>query len=119
MLAIAQKRAPNIKFIQQDIRTFNTEGYDVVLCLFVFNHLKREESFELLKKLNNKYLFIGLPEGDGEDYYEDSLAPDKRGFWSFYTKEEIKNYLHDYDLLIDEKYFEPDNHNELFITAIK
>jgi len=50
----------NVNFIKGDVRDFDFSSYDFVMIFDVLEHLKKEESLEVISKFKNVFIFIPL-----------------------------------------------------------
>ena len=79
LLAIAKRKAPNLKFIRGDLRDklFKDNSFDAIWACAVLLHLKRDEILGVLRNfhsilLNAGLLYIRMKEGMGEEMFSRS-----------------------------------------------
>lgn len=100
-----RKHYPDIPFRQLDIRDVDSlpDRYDGIFAFAVLLHLKKSETFEVLKKLAgrlkpNGKLFIGLKEQrpdrpEEEMHTEDDYGYEYTRFFSYYSAVEVDRML--------------------------
>lgn len=80
--------AKKVNFINADIRGFDTSSYDLVLMFDVLEHLKKEESLEILDKIScSQLIFIPLE----KEFRENIFGAKSQDHLSFWTEEDFKN----------------------------
>ena len=101
MINQAKKRAPKAKFIAGDMTKmdFPEESLDGVFAQASLLHIPKKLIPKVLKSIHkilktNGVLYLALKEGIGEKVVEEErLGRVVRRFFSFFTKEEIEDYL--------------------------
>jgi len=55
MLAIARERAPDVEFIQHDIRALDlpARSFDAIVCTFVLIHISRSQARSVIRKFSS------------------------------------------------------------------
>ncbi|MFC1647016.1 class I SAM-dependent methyltransferase [Patescibacteria group bacterium] len=111
LLEIARKSAPNIEFINKDIRKldFCQNTFDGIWACAVLLHLKREEAQEVVKKFYEiqkpgGILFIMVKLGIGETDIAEKLSSDTTRHFTLFEKEEIERFIKSAGYIILESY---------------
>lgn len=74
--------AKHVNFIHADIRNFDVSGYDVVLMFDVLEHLPKEDSLAVMKKIKcQQIIFIPLEEHYRENTF-DAASQDHLSLWT-------------------------------------
>jgi len=101
MIQQAKRRVPGAKFVVGDITKmeFTKEGFDGVFAQASLLHIPKKLIPKVMKSIHkilktNGVLYLALKEGIGEKVVEEErLGRVVRRFFSFFTKEEIEDYL--------------------------
>ena len=96
MVKEAKKRAPKAKVSQMDMRKldFPQKFFDGVWANFSLLHLKKEALPKILSDIHQilkkeGILFIGLKQGNKEQWEKEKLNKNLRMFYSYYQKDEL------------------------------
>ncbi len=99
LLAIANKNAPDIQFVHEDIRhmSFPESSFDGIWSCASIVHIKHSEQQALFHSLYRilkpgGLLYIHAKNGEGETYIEEPSVPGKKRFYAFFTGSLLEQY---------------------------
>lgn len=99
-LTLARKNVSAAIFLKKDLLEldFEDESFDSIWASAVLLHLEKEDItkvlhdfYRILKK--DGIVFIAVKKGAGEKFVTDSLSGGNSRYFSFYTKDEIENFI--------------------------
>lgn len=79
--------AEQTNFIHADIREFDFSEYDLVLCFDILEHLEKEESIQILEKIQNGLIFIPLE----KEFRENVFGVESQDHLSLWTEQDFIN----------------------------
>ena len=108
MVNEAKKRVPKAMFVVGDMTKMNfaQNSFDGVYARASLLHIPKKLIPEVLKSIckiltNDGIFYLALKEGEGEEEVEEEKYGKKvRRFFSFFTKDEIKNFLEESGFII-------------------
>jgi 2-polyprenyl-3-methyl-5-hydroxy-6-metoxy-1,4-benzoquinol methylase len=129
MLAIAKARAPAAELLLLDLRKMSglRREFDAILSIFSLNHVDDVAFSQALADIHaalrrGGWLFLSLPEGEGEVMYCDPLDPTQWMYFHYYSKPAVIAALQRQGFRVvgvEDRFLRKEGHNEFFITACK
>jgi ubiquinone/menaquinone biosynthesis C-methylase UbiE len=97
-----------VKFIKADVRDFDVTGYDIVMMFDVLEHLPKEESIAIMKKITGKQVIFGPLEPSFRKNDFGVESQDHLSLWTEqdfidlgYKTEILPSFHHEGDLFFD------------------
>lgn len=98
----ARREIPDGTFINMDVLNldFEPSTFDAVWAMAVLLHLKKSDIPQALNGIKRVLktggiLFVGVKIGKGEVLHQDKLSGENERFFSFFSKNEIEQYVKD------------------------
>lgn len=111
LLAIARKRAPELTFLHQDIRTlqFPNESFDGIWACAILLHLKPEEMQHVIDDCHTFLkpggtLFLMMKRGTGEADITEKLSAGEARHFTFVQEEELRKMVTAAGFTVQELY---------------
>lgn len=125
-IKIAKSKVPKAKFLVMNAEKldFADKSFDGIYACAILLHVKKEDIPEALDEFkrclkDHGKLFISVKEGIGEEYISDAHSPNIKRFMSYFTQEEIHQYLKKTAFKIIFEKLTPDEAKRVGITWIK
>ncbi|MBT5022423.1 class I SAM-dependent methyltransferase [Candidatus Woesearchaeota archaeon] len=129
MVTLAKAKAPDAIFEVMDIRElkFDQNHFDSAICLFALNHVTHKDAEKVISDLvklvkKTGLLFLGIPEGCGDEICDEPLDPKHKIYFNYYEKKWILNSIEKNNLKlisIEDRFLRKEGHNEFFVVAKK
>ncbi len=131
MISIAKKKTKKATFKIMDLRDlkFKKHSFDAIITLFALIHINKKECILTLKNIHSLlkpggFLFIGLIEGDGDEFVKEPLNKSKKIYFNYYNKSWITKELTKFNfkiIKIKDRVFKDKykSHNEFFVYLKK
>lgn len=125
-IEIAKAKVPNAKFsvMNTEKLDFADQSFDGIYACAILVHIKKENVGKILNEFrrclkDHGKLFIAVKEGVGEEYISDPHSGNIKRFMSYFTQEEIRQYLGKTGFKIIFEKLTPDEAKRVGIIWIK
>ncbi len=111
MTILAKETSPTSTFRVMDLRTldFPDKTFDAIWACASYLHVAKQDILHALQEANRVVkpggiLFVGIKQGEGEELTPDLRYGDAEKFWSYFSTEEIRQYIEKAGFEVQELY---------------